>query len=310
MANPELSNTSISRTSLPQWTSPLEENLQNVRIAWKDFIAFSKPEPVRFRVSCCIYNRLFKFTYWPWFFQPSWKHMLVNLDHIPKDPGEDSTDVWNHHPVKCHLCKIMVDNKGSTANLYVSDSITPTKNASKRTDVGSLCASFTREWTQTNVWFLSWLCISTPNEPPNFSHMWLFEPQNSSPAHLRRRYFHHWSVYCPALRLCELWSGGATKLVSYWLRFRNQANSHFLPSTLSMTPQSLVIVEFRWTMDQTLVINQLCRGGGTLKSCEFHQQSFVGKIHPWSWNMTQIYGNNQSSIKMESVRKEICFPHP
>lgn len=162
MANPELSNTSISRTSLPQWTSPLEENLQNVRIAWKDFIAFSKPEPVRFRVSFCNYNKLFKFTYWPWFFQPSWKHMLVNLDHIPKDPGEDSTDVWNHHPVKCHLCKIMVDNKGSTAKLYVSDSVRPTKKAAKRTDVGSLCPSFASEWTQTNVWLLSWLCISTP----------------------------------------------------------------------------------------------------------------------------------------------------
>lgn len=63
-------------------------------------------------------------------------------------------------------------------------------------------------------------------------------------------------------------------------------------------------------IDDKLNLCELNMGGETLKNCEFHQQSSVGKIHPWSWNMTQIYGNNQCSIKMESVRKEICFPHP
>ena len=38
-----------------------------------------------------------KFTSW-WLNQPHLKNMLVKLDHLPKDPGENK-HVWNHHRV-------------------------------------------------------------------------------------------------------------------------------------------------------------------------------------------------------------------
>ena len=160
MANPELSNTSISRTSLPQWTSPLEENLQNVRIAWKDFIAFSKPEPVRFRVSYCICNRSFQFTYWPWFFQPSWKHMLVNLDHIPKDPGEHSTDVWNHRPVHVMCAKLwLITRVPPPTYMFQTPPHQQKTAAAKKTDGGPLCPSVTSEWMRIYLYFCCLDCV-------------------------------------------------------------------------------------------------------------------------------------------------------
>ena len=35
-------------------------------------------------------------TYPSWRFQ-QWTSMPVNLDHLPKDRGENSKNVWNHH---------------------------------------------------------------------------------------------------------------------------------------------------------------------------------------------------------------------